>query len=98
MQLWQLDIVGGIRLADGTELKLVSGIDDHSRFCVIAALVPRATGRAICAAFAAALQRYGAPQEVLTDNGRQFTGRFGKPRPAEVLFDASAARTGSPTG
>jgi hypothetical protein len=34
MQLWQLDIVGGIRLADGTELKLVSGIDDHSRFCV----------------------------------------------------------------
>jgi len=98
MQLWQLDIVGGIRLADGTELKLVSGIDDHSRFCVIAAPVPRATGRAVCAAFAAALQRYGAPQEVLTDNGRQFTGRFGKPRPAEVLFDASAARTGSPTG
>lgn len=87
MQLWQLDIVGGIRLADGTELKLVSGIDDHSRFCVLAALVARATGRAVCAAFAAALQRHGVPQEVLTDNGRQFTGRFGKPRPAEVLFD-----------
>lgn len=87
MQLWQLDIVGGIRLADGTECKLVSGIDDHSRFCVIASLVPRATGRAVCTAFAAALARYGVPAEVLTDNGRQFTGRFGKPRPAEVLFD-----------
>jgi transposase InsO family protein len=87
MQLWQLDIVGGIRLADGTELKLVSGLDDHSRFCVIATLVARATGRAVCAAFAAALSRYGVPAEVLTDNGRQFTGRFGKPRPAEVLFD-----------
>jgi transposase InsO family protein len=87
MQLWQLDIVGGIRLADGTELKLVSGLDDHSRFCVIAALVSRATGRAVCEAFAAALARYGVPTEVLTDNGRQFTGRFGKPRPAEVLFD-----------
>jgi len=94
MQLWQLDIVGGIRLADGTELKLVSGIDDHSRFCIIAALVPRATGRAICAAFAAALHRYGAPQEVLTDNGRQFTGRFGKPRPAEVLFDRICRENG----
>jgi transposase InsO family protein len=87
MQLWQLDIVGGIRLADGSEVKLVSGIDDHSRFCVLAALVARATGRAVCAAFAAALARYGVPAEVLTDNGRQFTGRFGKPRPAEVLFD-----------
>jgi hypothetical protein len=27
------------------------------------------------------------PEEVLTDNGQQFTGRFGKPRPAEVLFE-----------
>jgi Integrase core domain len=26
------------------------------------------------------------PAEVLSDNGKQFTGRFGKPRPAEVLF------------
>jgi transposase InsO family protein len=87
MQLWQLDIVGGIQLADGSELKLVSGIDDHSRFCISAALVARATGRAVCTAFAAALARHGVPAEALTDNGRQFTGRFGKPRPAEVLFD-----------
>jgi hypothetical protein len=27
----------------------------------------------------------GIPDEVLTDNGKQFTGRYGKPRPAEVL-------------
>jgi len=94
MQLWQLDIVGGIRLADGSECKLVSGIDDHSRFCVIAGLVSRATGRAVCEAFAAALGRYGVPAEVLTDNGRQFTGRFGKPRPAEVLFDRICRENG----
>jgi hypothetical protein len=94
MQLWQLDIVGGVMLADGTELKLASGIDDHSRFCVLAALVERATGRAVCTAFAAALQRHGMPAEVLTDNGRQFTGRFGKPRPAEVLFDRICRENG----
>jgi transposase InsO family protein len=94
MQLWQLDIVGRVRLADGTECKLVSGIDDHSRFCVLAVLVARATGRAVCAAFAAALGRYGVPQEVLSDNGRQFTGRFGKPRPAEVLFDRICRENG----
>ena len=34
MALWQLDLVGGIYLADGRECKLLSGIDDHSRFVV----------------------------------------------------------------
>ena len=32
-----------------------------------------------------ALERYGVPEEVLTDNGKQFTARFG--RGGEVLFD-----------
>ena len=85
MQLWQLDIVGGLMLVDGTECKVVTGVDDHSRYCVIAAVVPRATGRAVCLAFAAALQRFGVPDEVLTDNGKQFTDRFGAG--GEVLFD-----------
>jgi transposase InsO family protein len=85
MALWQLDIVGGVFLADGTELKVVTGVDDHSRFCVIAQACVRATGRAVCLAFARALERYGVPEEVLTDNGKQFTARFG--RGGEVLFD-----------
>ncbi len=85
MELWQLDIVGGLMLASGREAKVVTGVDDHSRFCVIAMVVPRATGRAVCLAFAEALQRFGVPQEVLTDNGKQFTDRFGKG--GEVLFD-----------
>jgi transposase InsO family protein len=85
MALWQIDIVGGLMLADGTECKVVTGVDDHSRFCVMATVVPRATGRAVCLAFAEALQRYGVPEEVLTDNGKQFTDRFGKG--GEVLFD-----------
>jgi transposase InsO family protein len=85
MALWQLDIVGGVFLADGSEAKIVTGVDDHSRYCVICQVVPRATGRAVCLAFAAALRRYGVPAEVLTDNGKQFTDRFGKG--GEVLFD-----------
>jgi transposase InsO family protein len=78
MALWQMDLVGGIFLADGTEAKLVTGVDDHSRFCVICQVVVRATGRAVCLAFAAALRQFGVPGEVLTDNGKQFTDRFGK--------------------
>jgi len=46
MELWQLDIVGGIQLTDGGEAKAVTGVDDHSRFCVIATVVRTATGRA----------------------------------------------------
>ncbi|MFD6664467.1 IS481 family transposase [Micromonospora chalcea] len=94
MELWQLDIVGGIRLADGGEAKVVTGFDDHSRFCVIAQVVRRATGRAVCLAFTEALQRFGAPEEVLTDNGKQFTGRFNQPRPAEVMFERVCRENG----
>ena len=94
MQLWQLDVTASVFLADGTELKLISGIDDHSRFCVIAAVVRRATARAVCRAFLAAMAVYGIPEEVLTDNGKQFTGRFGKPRPAEVLFERICRKNG----
>lgn len=79
--------MGSVFLADGTELKLVSGVDDHSRFCVIAEVVARATGRTVCQAFVTTLLAYGCPEQVLTDNGRQFTGKYGRPRPAEVLFD-----------
>jgi hypothetical protein len=57
---------------------------------VIATVVRRATGRAVCSAFADALREYGIPDEVLTDNGKQFTGRFTRPRPAEVMFERGA--------
>jgi integrase-like protein/homeodomain-containing protein len=36
---------------------------------------------------AAAAASAEVPAEVLTDNGKQFTGRFTRPRPAEVLFE-----------
>ncbi|WP_442819055.1 IS481 family transposase [Streptomyces sp. NBC_01235] len=97
MQLWQMDIVGGVMLVNPvtgelTEAKVVTGVDDHSRYCVIASVVERATGRAVCAAFAQALQTFGVPEEVLTDNGKQFTDRFGQG--GEVLFDRICRENG----
>ncbi len=86
MELWQMDVMGGVKLSDESELKLVSGIDDHSRFCVSAQLVERATTRPVCEALRAAMQRHGVPEQILTDNGKVFTGRFGAHR-REVLFD-----------
>jgi transposase-like protein len=82
MELWQLDIVGGVRLAGGGEAKVVTGVDDHSRFCVIAAVVRRATGRVVCLAFVEALQRFGIPEEVLTDIQYGFRSSGFECRPA----------------
>ena len=54
----------------------------------------RATARVVCLAFTAAMTEYGIPGEVLTDTGKQFTGRFGKPRPAGVMFERICRENG----
>ena len=87
MELWQMDIVGGVRLADGVEAKIVSG---HRRPLAFRGL--RRTwwpgpppGR--CAMrWRRRCARHGAPEAILTDNGKVFTARFG-PGPGPVLFD-----------
>jgi transposase InsO family protein len=95
MELWQLDVTASAFLASGAEVKIVTGVDDHSRFCVIARAVMRATARPVCLAFVEAMRIYGVPEEVLTDNGKVFTGRFHKPGvPVEVLFDKICRENG----
>jgi transposase InsO family protein len=93
MELWQIDVMGGVRLADGSEAKVLTGVDDHSRFCVAAGLMTTANARAVCRVFAEALRRHGVPDEILTDNGKVFTGRFSKPA-VEVLFDRICRENG----
>ena len=68
------------------ECKVVTGIDDHSRFVVCAKVVARATARPVCAALQEALGRHGVPEQILTDNGKVFTARFGL-GPGPVMFD-----------
>lgn len=88
-----MDITGGVRLVDGSELKVMTGIDDHSRFCVAAMMVRRVTARPACDALAEAMARHGVPDQILTDNGEAFTGRFG-PGTGEVLFDRICRENG----
>ena len=74
-----MDVVGGVVLADGWKASIVSGIDDHSRFCVSAHVVRRATARPVCDAFTKAMRTHGVPAQILSDNGKVFTGRFRVP-------------------
>jgi len=93
MELWQMDVVGGVRLIDGSEAKVITGVDDHSRFCVSAFVVARATARPTCDALGLALRTHGVPDQILTDNGKVFTGRFGTGT-GEVLFDRICRENG----
>jgi transposase InsO family protein len=93
MELWQMDVVGGVLTEGGVEAKILTGIDDHSRFIVCAGVMARATLRPVCAHFASALEKYGVPEELLTDNGKVFTNRFGK-GDAETLFDRICRENG----
>jgi len=93
MELWQMDVVGGFVLADGRRAKALTGIDDHSRYCVSAHLMLRETSGNVCDGLRSALAAHGLPQQILTDNGKVFTGRFNRP-PVEMLFDRICRENG----
>ena len=95
MALRQLDLVGGVYLADGRECKLLSGIDDHSRYVVLAVVLAVPSGRAVADAFVAAMKQYGVPAEVLTTASSSPAGSPGPARP-RCCSGGCAASTGSP--
>jgi hypothetical protein len=49
--------------------------------------------RAVCEGLRSALAAYGVPEQILTDNGKVFTGRFNHPV-VEVLFDRICRENG----
>src|SRR5450631_4673763 len=55
--------------------------------------MPRERTQSVCDGFSSALNTYGVPAQVLTDNGKVFTGRFAQP-PVEVLFDRICRENG----
>ena len=93
MELWQIDVMGSVFLASGMGVSIVTGIDDHSRFCVMATVVARATAHPVCDALLQGLNRHGLPEQILTDNGKVFTGKLGR-KPANVLFDRICLNNG----
>jgi transposase InsO family protein len=93
MELWQMDVMRRVFLTNGVEVSVITGIDDHSRFCVAAKVVGRTTARPVCDALLEALSTHGIPEQILTDNGKVFTGRLGR-RPATVLFDRICLNNG----
>jgi transposase InsO family protein len=70
-QMWQTDITM-FRLA-GTQVYLLGYIDDYSRYIVGAGLYATQKAAHVLEVYRQAVVEYGAPREMLTDNGRQYT-------------------------
>jgi len=71
-QLWQTDIFTFRLARQNRAVHLVGFMDDHSRFLVGYGLHATASGALVREVFEAAIAAFGAPQEVLTDNGSQY--------------------------
>ncbi len=74
-EVWQSDFTHW-RLADGSEVEIISWLDDHSRYLLACAAFRRVTGDDVIATFTAAGDADGWPAATLTDNGSVYTSRF----------------------
>ena len=74
-ETWQADFTHH-RLADGTDIEILTWLDDHSRYALSVTAHRPVTGPAVVTTFRAATQAHGIPLSTLTDNGLVFTTRF----------------------
>lgn len=77
--LWQVDIMT-FQLKRMYPVYLVGIIDDHSRYIVGHGLFRQQTADAVLEVVKGAIGEWGAPREILSDNGRQFVAWRGKSR------------------
>ena len=70
MSLWQGDWKD---TNTDNEIPMITFYDDHSRFIVVSRKYAEATTENVIRAVENAFRRYGRPEQILTDNGSQFT-------------------------
>jgi transposase InsO family protein len=74
-ETWQSDVTHW-RLANGTDVEIITWLDDHSRYALSVTAHHRVIGTTVVATFRAATELHGIPFSTLTDNGLVFTTRF----------------------
>ena len=82
--LWQIDIFT-FNLKRMYPVYLVGMIDDHSRYMVGHGLFRQQTAQAVLEVVKGAIGQWGAPREILSDNGRQFAAWRGETQFQKVL-------------
>ena len=82
--LWQIDIFS-FELKRMYRAYLVGMIDDHSRYIVGHGLFRQQKADAVMDVVKGAIGQWGAPREILSDNGRQFVAWRGKSQFQKML-------------
>ncbi|MBN2194571.1 MAG: DDE-type integrase/transposase/recombinase [Polyangiaceae bacterium] len=77
-QLWQTDLFTFVLKRQNRRVYLVVYLDDHARFIVSYGLWATQSSALVLEALRAGIASYGAPAEVLTDNGSQYVTWRGK--------------------
>lgn len=83
-EMWQTDIMS-FMLKGQYRVYLIGFMDDHSRFLVGWGLHRFQTADRVMEVFRAAIEKYGMPKEVLSDNGRQYYTWRGKSKFNQML-------------
>src|SRR6516164_8933553 len=71
-QLWQTDLFTFILKRQNRRVYLVAFLDDHSRFVTGFGLHASQSSALVLEVLRAALDAFGSPEEILTDNGSQY--------------------------
>jgi transposase InsO family protein len=74
-ECWQADFTH-YRLSDGTDVEILTWLDDCSRYALSVTAHLRVTALIVLAVFRATVAIFGIPASTLTDNGMVFTTRF----------------------
>jgi transposase InsO family protein len=97
-QCWQADFTH-YRLTrpdgrPGTDVEILSWLDDHARFALRVTAHRRVTGPIVVDTFREAVARHGIPASTLTDNGMVFTTRLSGGKGGRNAFEHELRRRG----
>lgn len=84
-QMWQTDITSFVLTRHSQRVYLVVFMDDYSRYIVSWRLAMRATSSYVIETLLEGVQRFGKPEEVLTDQGPQYHSWRGKSEFDKIL-------------
>ena len=93
MTLWQMDLIDGPPLADGTRTNCTVGIDRASRMCICAQWTVRGSREGAGTALRSAVAAYGAPDQLMTDYALRFVDR-GSATEHQTPFDIACIEYG----
>ena len=78
----------------GTDVEIITWLDDHSRYALHLSAHPRITGPIVLDTFTTAAAEHGHPASTLTDNGMVYTVRFAGGRGGRTRLEAELRRLG----